>query len=84
VTALSGSLSARAIEAMADPRPTRRRSGSSPREAATPLGSLYRTLASPVARRQIGPPDTMLTRTIETIDNDCTVWLFTDASLPAR
>jgi hypothetical protein len=69
---------------MADPSSTPWHLGSSrPLPTAHP-SSLYRTLSNPVRQLQIGPPDTLLTRSIETIDNDCTAWLFTDAGLPPR
>jgi hypothetical protein len=42
--------------------------------------SLYHTMGRVVARRPEGPPDTTLTRAVETIDNDCAVeWLLGSA-----
>jgi hypothetical protein len=44
--------------------------------------SLYRVLGCPAPDRGSEPPDTLTTRTIETIDNDCGAGLFFGSGLP--
>jgi hypothetical protein len=46
--------------------------------------SLYRMLAVPSRIGCLDPPDTMITRTFETVDNDCTVGLLVAAILPIQ
>jgi hypothetical protein len=50
------------------------------------LGSptLYRCLAHPVPSDGAGPPDTILTRQIETIDADCTPLFLPGAGVPLK